>query len=57
MVTRFNEIDHGLGLAVAEGFGIEVKEPSRPNHGKTTTGAQPFSMLVRLLPSRFVVRI
>jgi catalase len=45
MIKRFSEIDYDMACQVAEGFGLPVDKPTKPNHGKKTTGSNPISML------------
>lgn len=33
-MARFSEIDYDFACQIAEGFGIDVPKPSKPNHGK-----------------------
>ncbi|GAA5960261.1 hypothetical protein JCM21900_002444 [Sporobolomyces salmonicolor] len=44
-IMRWNEVDHDLAVAVAEGFAIEVPAPKHQNPGHKEDGVQPFSML------------
>jgi catalase len=45
MMKRFSEIDYDFALQVAEGFGLDVPKPEKPNHGKKTRGTNVISMV------------